>query len=165
MLYDWTEHLFIACHVFWLIWAHVHCLWYFLIDLSTCPLPVMLFWLIWAHVHYLWCFLIDLRTCSAMAWYVVHVGKEPRVYSSWAEAHAQVDGFKGNCYKKYKTRNEALLAFYGDQPENPPLLQPVSAPLLENDGNGNFRLCHSSFILVIAVVIALLVGFFIWKLM
>ena len=67
--------------------------------------------------------------------------------------------------KKYKTRNEALLAFYGDQPENPPLLQPVSALLLENDGNDNFRLCHSSFILVIAVVIALLVGFFIWKLM
>ena len=110
-------------------------------------------------------FLIDLRTCTAMAWYVVHIGKEPGVYSSWAEAHAQVDGFKGNCYKKYETRNEALLAFYGDQPENPPLLQPVSAPLLENDGNGNFRLCHSSFILVIAVVIALLVGFFIWKLM
>ena len=98
-------------------------------------------------------FLIDLRTCSAMAWYVVHVGKEPGVYSSWAEAHAQVDGFKGNCYKKYKTRNEALIAFYGDHLENPPLLQ--------NDGNGNFRLCHSSFILVIAVVIALLVVFFI----
>ena len=67
--------------------------------------------------------------------------------------------------EKYKTRNETLLALYGDQPENPPLLQPVSAPLLENDGNGNFRLCHNSFILVIAVVIALLVGFFIWKLM
>ena len=110
-------------------------------------------------------FLIDPRTCSAMAWYIVHVGKEPRVYSSWAEAHAQVDGFKGNCYKKYETRNEALLAFYGDQPKNAPLLQPVSAPLLETDENGNFRLCHSSFILVIAVAIALLVGFFIWKLM
>ena len=95
-----------------------------------------------------------------MAWYVVHVGKEPGVYSSWAEAHAQGDGFKGNCYKKYKIRNEALLAFYGDQPENPPPLQPVSAPLLENDGNDNFRLCHSSFILVIAVVIVLLVVFF-----
>ena len=63
MLYDWTEHLSIACDVFGLIWAHVHCLWCFLIDLSTCPLPVMLFWLIWAHVHCLWCFLIDLAFC------------------------------------------------------------------------------------------------------
>jgi len=57
-----------------------------------------------------------------MAWYVVHVGKKPGVYSSWEEAHEQVNGFKGNCYKKYNTRNQAKQAFYGHPLENPPLL-------------------------------------------
>ena len=36
MIYDWTEHLSIACDIFGLIWAHVHCLWCFLIDLAFC---------------------------------------------------------------------------------------------------------------------------------
>jgi len=92
MLYDWTEHLSIACDVFGLIWAHVHCLWCFLIDLSTCPLPVMLFWLIWAHVHCLWCFFdwsenmfsYGLVCCSCWegAWGLLQLGRST-CSSSW----------------------------------------------------------------------------------
>jgi viroplasmin and RNaseH domain-containing protein len=100
-----------------------------------------------------------------MAWYVVHVGKEPGVYGTWAEAHAQVDGFKGNCYKKYNTRNEALQAFYGHLPENPPLLQPLNPPVLENGGHDDFPKCNVATKLVIVVVIAFVVGFLIWKMM
>lgn len=104
-----------------------------------------------------------------MAWYVVHVGKEPGVYSNWAEAHAQVHGFKGNCYKKYNTRHEALQAFYGQLHEEPPLLQPVDPALIENDGHvhnpvGQFVFILV-FILVIVVVIALVLGFVISKFM
>jgi viroplasmin and RNaseH domain-containing protein len=47
-----------------------------------------------------------------MAWYVVHVGRRPGVYSKWDDAHAQVNGYKGCCHKKFKTREEAFQAFY-----------------------------------------------------
>jgi viroplasmin and RNaseH domain-containing protein len=48
-----------------------------------------------------------------MAWYVVHVGRRPGVYSNWDDAHTQVNGYKGCCHKKFKTREEAFEAFYG----------------------------------------------------
>jgi viroplasmin and RNaseH domain-containing protein len=48
-----------------------------------------------------------------MAWYVVHVGRRPRVYTNWDDAHAQVNGYKGCCHKKFKTREETFEAFYG----------------------------------------------------
>lgn len=100
-----------------------------------------------------------------MPWYVVHVGKEPGVYDSWAEAHAQVYRFKGNCYKKYNTRNEALQAFYGHVLENPPVLQPLNPPVLQNDGHDHFPKFNVVFILVTVVVIVLVIGFIIWKMM
>ena len=37
---------------------------------------------------------------SAMSWYVVRVGRQTGVFSSWEACHAQVDGFSGACYKK-----------------------------------------------------------------
>jgi hypothetical protein len=98
-----------------------------------------------------------------MTWYVVHVGKVPSVYTSWAEAHAQVDAFKSNCYKKFNTRNEAWLAFYGHLPEDEPLLQPLNPPVLAAVENDHFPLWHIAVKFVIVVVVALLVGFLIWK--
>jgi viroplasmin and RNaseH domain-containing protein len=52
-----------------------------------------------------------------MAWYVVHVGRKTGVFSTWDACHDQVIGFKGACYKKYKTREEAVAAFHGPQVE------------------------------------------------
>jgi viroplasmin and RNaseH domain-containing protein len=48
-----------------------------------------------------------------MVWYVVHVGRQTGVFSSWGLAHAQVDGYRGGCCKKYRTKEEADAAYYG----------------------------------------------------
>ena len=53
-----------------------------------------------------------------MAWYVVHVGCQTGVFSSWGDCHAQVDGFSGACYKKYRTKEEVFSAFYGQPGTN-----------------------------------------------
>ena len=52
-----------------------------------------------------------------MAWYVVFRGRQPGVYDSWSIAHEQVHGFHGACYKKFRTKEEADQAFYGDDKE------------------------------------------------
>ena len=52
---------------------------------------------------------------STMSWYVVHVGRQTGVFSSWEACHAQVDGFSGACYRKYRIREEVFAAFYGTQ--------------------------------------------------
>jgi hypothetical protein len=112
--------------------------------------------------------------CVGMAWYVVFCGRVPGVYSSWAVAHAQVDGFPGNCYKKYPTEGEARLAFYGPgepvnpqqlEADNPPLLQPVDAPFIEEFEAHHFHLCRILVNVVITVVVVLLVAYLISKLM
>ncbi len=43
-----------------------------------------------------------------MAYYAVKEGKEVGIYSTWAECEAQVKGYSGAKYKKFKTENEAL---------------------------------------------------------
>ena len=48
-----------------------------------------------------------------MRWYVVHVGLQTGVFSTWEAAHAQVDGVKGACYQCYNSRDEEMEAFYG----------------------------------------------------
>ena len=40
------------------------------------------------------------------------------MFSSWGDCHAQVDGFSGACYKKYRTKEEAFSAFYGQPGTN-----------------------------------------------
>lgn len=54
-----------------------------------------------------------------MSWYVVHAGWRTGVLSTWEAC------IIGACYKKYKTREEAVAAFYG--PKNEPELKPVVA--------------------------------------
>jgi hypothetical protein len=97
---------------------------------------------------------------QVMAWYVVHCGRKPGVYASWDIAHAQVDGFKGACYKKFKSKEEADQAFYdhgkvekqpqceADMHDKPPMRQ------------SSFEVTH-----VIILVRAVIIGFLIWKLM
>ena len=65
-----------------------------------------------------------------MLWYVVHHGRTPGVYSNWHDARAEVDKFKGACYKNYQTEQEAYAAFYGHQDVLRPLpLEPAAPPL------------------------------------
>lgn len=43
-----------------------------------------------------------------MVFYAVKVGKNPGVYNTWDDCQAQVIGFKGSKYKKFKTHEEAM---------------------------------------------------------
>lgn len=56
-----------------------------------------------------------------MAFYAVAKGRSPGIYSTWAEAKKQVDGFKFPKYRKFETREEAE-AFIKDVPvvDSPP---------------------------------------------
>ena len=40
-------------------------------------------------------------------WYVVYKGRVPGVYEHWEDYQKQVNKFKGNNYKGYKTKKEA----------------------------------------------------------
>ena len=40
-------------------------------------------------------------------WYVVYKGKVPGVYDEWEDCLEQVNKFKGNSYKGYKSKEEA----------------------------------------------------------
>ncbi|XP_073283023.1 uncharacterized protein [Primulina huaijiensis] len=43
--------------------------------------------------------------------YVVFNERKPGVYERWEETQAQVNGFRGACYKGYRNKEEALRAF------------------------------------------------------
>ena len=64
-----------------------------------------------------------------MAWYVVHVGQVPGIYRTWEDCSAQVSGYPGNCYKKYKTEAEAFRAYYGENFDYQPALDIDEKPL------------------------------------
>lgn len=105
-----------------------------------------------------------------MAWYVVFHEREPGVYNTWDQAHAQVHGFKGNCYRKYQSREEAFQAFYGYEqavvpPLHEPLLVAVDPPVLQPAPNDQIPLWQNSLVtkVVIIVVMDLLLGFSVWK--
>ncbi len=44
-------------------------------------------------------------------YYVVWKGRKPGIYTSWATAKAQIDGFSGASYKSFKSEKEARAAF------------------------------------------------------
>jgi viroplasmin and RNaseH domain-containing protein len=46
-----------------------------------------------------------------MPWYVVFRGKEPGVYHQWANFDNQVSGYCDNCYKRFDTKDKAIMAF------------------------------------------------------
>jgi viroplasmin and RNaseH domain-containing protein len=100
-----------------------------------------------------------------MVWYVVHVGRQTGIFSSWGLAHAQVDGYRGGCCKKYRTKEEADAAYYGllEEQEVQPAdgvpeeeeeeMQPV-VPVLE--ANKSAFSVKDVIILVLALIIVLL---------
>ena len=49
-----------------------------------------------------------------MTWYVVSCGRQTGVFSSWEAYHAQVNGYKGACYRAYKCKDDAFAAFCGE---------------------------------------------------
>jgi ribonuclease HI len=49
-----------------------------------------------------------------VGFYVVWKGRRPGVYETWDEARAQVEGFPGALYRKFKTLEDALAAFRGE---------------------------------------------------
>jgi viroplasmin and RNaseH domain-containing protein len=58
-----------------------------------------------------------------MTWYVVYRGHQTRVFSSWRECHASVNGFKGAYYKGYKTEEEALATYHNQNGAQVPVDQ------------------------------------------
>lgn len=50
----------------------------------------------------------------AKKFYVVWQGREPGIYTDWAECKAQVDRFAGAKYKSFPTQQEAESAYRGD---------------------------------------------------
>ncbi|WP_348772732.1 ribonuclease H family protein [Pseudoalteromonas sp. MMG005] len=49
----------------------------------------------------------------AKKFYVVWQGREPGIYTNWAQCKAQVDGFSGAKYKSFSSQEEAESAFGG----------------------------------------------------
>ena len=50
---------------------------------------------------------IDLLACLFIFVDELYYGKNPGVYDSWKKCNEQVDGYKNNYYKGYKTKKEA----------------------------------------------------------
>ena len=68
--------------------------------------------------NYIACDVLVIFRIAIMTWYVVYRGRQTGVFATWEECHAQVQGFKGNCYQGYKTKPDAFEAYHkhaGDQ--------------------------------------------------
>src|ERR1041384_3664590 len=61
-------------------------------------LPFLLSWLIFLYVF---------DTAEMKKWYLVYEGSIPRVYEHWEDCFKQVNKFKGNNYKSYKSKAKA----------------------------------------------------------
>jgi viroplasmin and RNaseH domain-containing protein len=88
-----------------------------------------------------------------MTWYVVHCGRQTGLFSSWEACHAQVNGFKGACYKGYKYKEEAMTTLSPDEKKievNKVLAQPM--------------MLKDVIILVLVVIILLLISIIFCKL-
>lgn len=51
-------------------------------------------------------------------YYAVRVGENPGIYETWAECEAEVKGYKGAKYKKFKSKEEAKLFLQGMESES-----------------------------------------------
>lgn len=66
-------------------------------------------------------------------YYVVWKGRKPGVYSNWASAFEQINGYSGARYKGFQSREEAYEAYGGSKvqvssKEAPVAVQAVSKP-------------------------------------
>ncbi len=57
------------------------------------------------------------RAPKKVKWYVVWIGHEPGLYSSWEKCKAQVENFAGSKYKAFDTLAEAKEAFEAGPPD------------------------------------------------
>ena len=78
-------------------------------------------------------------------WYVVYKGRVPGVYTEWSECHAQVDKFKSNGYKSFRTRQEAEASY----------LKFLEEESKKNRGPKNFII--AVFLIVIAFLLYLII--------
>jgi viroplasmin and RNaseH domain-containing protein len=88
-----------------------------------------------------------------MTWYVVHCGRQTGLFSSWEACHAQVNGFKGACYKGYKYKEEAMTTLSPDEKKIEVNKVPAQPMMLKD-----------VIILVLVVIILLLISIIFCKL-
>jgi len=96
-----------------------------------------------------------------MAWYVVHVVRVPGIYLTWEDCYHEVNHYPGALYKKYNTKVEALVAYYGARSAN-------ALEIGEKPPAGDMkirRLPFWSWSNIIIVFKAMVIAFLIWKLM
>jgi viroplasmin and RNaseH domain-containing protein len=58
---------------------------------------------------------MSVMTLANNDWYVVHRGRQTGLFSTWEACHAQINGFKGACYRGTSPRAEALVALGSDE--------------------------------------------------
>ncbi|KAL6508730.1 hypothetical protein OROHE_021289 [Orobanche hederae] len=63
---------------------------------------------------------------SMNGYYVVWVGKQPGIYTTWSECESQVKNVKGAKYKKYASLKEAEVAIEKPPPFSPWTKSPFS---------------------------------------
>jgi len=101
-----------------------------------------------------------------MAWYVVHVGRMPRIYLTWEDCYAQVNRYLGNCYKKYNTEAKALRAYYDPMSANHG--HPSAVEIEEEPPARDMkirRIAPWSWKDAMLLFMAMVITFLIWKLM
>ena len=101
-----------------------------------------------------------------MAWYVVHVGRVPRIYLTQEDCYTQVNQYPGNCYKKYNTEAEALRTYYGPMSANH--CHPPAVEIGEEPPTGDMkirRIAPYSWKAAMLLFMAMVIAFLIWKLM
>lgn len=68
------------------------------------------------------------KKSSGKGYYVVWCGREPGIYTTWAECEAQVKGAKGARYKKFPSQAEAQQAFEAGVPAPQPRVMRKAEP-------------------------------------
>lgn len=63
---------------------------------------------------------------SGGKYYVVWEGLAPGIYPTWEECRAQIEGFRGAKYKAFSTREDAIMAFRGNEKDELGILQSIA---------------------------------------
>ena len=93
------------------------------------------------------------------SWYVVTNGQSTGVFPSCEACTNEVLGFSGAVYKKYKTREEAYVAFYHQKKQNY-IDEVEEKPVIAVKKKASYQCAN-----VIICFQAMVIVFLIWKLM
>ena len=101
--------------------------------------------------------------------YVVFHGKEPGVYSQWVDCQYQVSGFCDNCYKRFESKDEAIMAFgaymkggtYEQKVEHG--VCKLEAEVLKRDKGGN-QITPNMIVIAIQFVIIIVLSYVVLRL-